>query len=836
MLRVNPCLWNLLLGMIFVGALQESSLPLTASSEGDLPSNCGLCYRRVFAGKKASETRVKRAFQCRAVQDCRRGCDGEKSFVCSGFNYRSGHGRRGRCELTALLYPRAGIDGDFREDPLCDYYERYIGCSARGPVQISEGLAHVPRSPPCPVDSSRADLGLRGTTNDLPLPPTVARESAHYPSNAEGPANLYLWPPRRRGFPPEGRRRVEAVDAQPASFPTGVLAQSYEDTDSADYGRPVYLGKSWSGYGSVYGGNSYGHRGRHIIGHPPEPETLPSKDPYDYGRSEGFATGDKEIHPRLGGWCSLKIGPGSRLAKAVLGATYLAANFEHCERLCIEEGRFLCASFSYRYDVTPTDPTDNCLLSDAPYGKLDFYTDTEPNRNDDVYTLIRDSKDCETERRKILARELPEECFWRLRSGFDLPPDVPRTALVAQDLGECQVACATQRAFLCKSFAYRHPSKAGARDLGPNCFLASRTCREMDQANMPDMDGTDLYERGKFGHGCGLPYAPYSAATGGEDSWKPEQGCYSGYRKPCKLAPTAISSSLRLNSESECRQKCSLMRRTGAVPCASLSYDDASAGTGDNCFLSDIPMRDLRPGIDYVHDDRQALYAWKVLDPWCQRSESIGDKRDTFPGVHPTLPGFFPEVHPLAVPGLSIGAGRPNEYANAIEGYRPPQDAGYELTYHDHPDASFRDPEFSPPDPFLTLQGYTVNGYPCKNGTVCQQNAIVGFWSCETEESENGEWDYCCEPRHRCGFSQGYRHPWCYVGPQEDQWRPCSEIYYPYLRSPRPSSGRSFAGQHTPDIRRTLYSARAWPILYLHRHPPPNCTNFPLRANTQRGP
>lgn len=54
---------------------------------------------------------------------------------------------------------------------------------------------------------------------------------------------------------------------------------------------------------------------------------------------------------------------------------------------------------------------------------------------------------------------------------------------------------------------------------------------------------------------------------------------------------------------------------------------------------------------------------------------------------------------------------------------------------------------------------YTVNGYPCKNGTICQQNEITGFWSCETE-NEHGSWDYCCEPNHQCGFSQGYHYPW----------------------------------------------------------------------------
>lgn len=54
---------------------------------------------------------------------------------------------------------------------------------------------------------------------------------------------------------------------------------------------------------------------------------------------------------------------------------------------------------------------------------------------------------------------------------------------------------------------------------------------------------------------------------------------------------------------------------------------------------------------------------------------------------------------------------------------------------------------------------YTVKGFPCKQGSVCEKNKIGSFWSCETE-GEAGSWDYCCEPEHHCGFSEGYPYPW----------------------------------------------------------------------------
>lgn len=66
----------------------------------------------------------------------------------------------------------------------------------------------------------------------------------------------------------------------------------------------------------------------------------------------------------------------------------------------------------------------------------------------------------------------------------------------------------------------------------------------------------------------------------------------------------------------------------------------------------------------------------------------------------------------------------------------------------------------------------------------------------------------------------------CYVGVSEDQWRPCSEKYFPYLPSPRPSvhndDGRYHDrfGPHDPG-----HYGRHWPITYLHREPPPNCTD-----------
>lgn len=48
--------------------------------------------------------------------------------------------------------------------------------------------------------------------------------------------------------------------------------------------------------------------------------------------------------------------------------------------------------------------------------------------------------------------------------------------------------------------------------------------------------------------------------------------CYSGYNKPCKLTPYAVLLATYVNSEQDCRQKCSKMRKTDSIPCMAYSY------------------------------------------------------------------------------------------------------------------------------------------------------------------------------------------------------------------------------------------------------------------------
>lgn len=77
----------------------------------------------------------------------------------------------------------------------------------------------------------------------------------------------------------------------------------------------------------------------------------------------------------------------------------------------------------------------------------------------------------------------------------------------------------------------------------------------------------------------------------------------------------------------------------------------------------------------------------------------------------------------------------------------------------------------------------------------------------------------------------------CYVGPYEDQWRPCSERYYPYLPNPRPSQpqGDRYEDHDSyGEVPRPGLLGRHWPVAYLHKEAPPNSTDSLATADSRR--
>lgn len=111
-----------------------------------------------------------------------------------------------------------------------------------------------------------------------------------------------------------------------------------------------------------------------------------------------------------------------------------------------------------------------------------------------------------------------------------------------------------------------------------------------------------------------------------------------------------------------------------------------------------MPIRDLRPGLDYIYDNNHVLYAWKDLDPYCVITDSSIDNDHMFGGqghARPQLPGparpdfsqagypsmkpddIYPDPRPYFKPGSYHYGARPvdPDKPDSIRPHRP--GAGY---------------------------------------------------------------------------------------------------------------------------------------------------------------
>lgn len=65
----------------------------------------------------------------------------------------------------------------------------------------------------------------------------------------------------------------------------------------------------------------------------------------------------------------------------------------------------------------------------------------------------------------------------------------------------------------------------------------------------------------------------------------------------------------------------------------------------------------------------------------------------------------------------------------------------------------------------------TVKGGRCRQDHECALHGNGYYW-CYTDFDNN--WDYCCQPWHRCDYYDGEDYRWCYAGSSlETKWRHC---------------------------------------------------------------
>ncbi|XP_073813437.1 uncharacterized protein isoform X2 [Musca autumnalis] len=823
------------------------------------------CFRRVLAGKRVAPHWVRRTIACERVEECMRECGREKRFTCEGFNYRldpSGHGQ-GDCELIEIplaqidLYSSANRrDSNLLRHPDYDYYERDRNAPPSCRYNVCRDCNSKLPPPPPPPSSSHYNKPS-GSWSDKP----PYRDDHYLPSPPSGGSSGYYSRP-----PPSGSSSLEHYG------PSGPSGPSYESHRRPPYSYEHHSGShefsshssgyyehsSHSGYGSSGSGLDpidrydihHGDRDRdRYRPYPSKWEALPSggssggydgdhrtkpKDPIDfnyfdlgapprkgqpphesnsvlsypgssyggYNKHEGFSDRFDYRHQ----WtrrpgpdeCSAKTSEGFRLHKKIVKHIYSAPSLTECERLCSGQDAFICHTFSYRYSP---GSRDNCMLCDRPINRLDYYVDIEPDRNYDIYSMSDDMNVC----RKPSRSDGP-------RGGGGGPST---TALADPRNAQCFFRAIDATRFF-KSIVRDSLTVRSVGECEMECIKSTKfTCRAfafrygqqrhasvIDNCQLSDWPVRDMDKERhlvldkafdifeRASYGHGCEIQPIV------DEKHKKSFCYLGYGSAAKLLPAAIKKVITTPSEMECKKECIRFRDTTAFKCYSFSYGSRKATF--NCEMSDLDQTELKLNAHYTHtEDRDFwLFAWNPFDYTCR------DKVNT------------------------IGGSRVNNNRR-MDIFREPGD----LAWHH----------------------YSVSGKPCRRSSPCEKNLITGFYSCEIEGGEIGSWDYCCKMDHPCGYSKGFDYPWCFVGDEPDQWRKCSDRYYPGNHTlthsglsvkplkpsekRKPSDSYSSAASTSEEYQKPprpgglqnlsdFTAARLWPVTYLYSEGPPNSTEF----------
>lgn len=109
--------------------------------------------------------------------------------------------------------------------------------------------------------------------------------------------------------------------------------------------------------------------------------------------------------------------------------------------------------------------------------------------------------------------------------------------------------------------------------------------------------------------------------------------CYIPYGSPARLSAAAVGNSVLVVNELECKAECSRARENTHFKCATISYwfvhyvckimffrkffSYCFFRRSGHCELSDIELRDLRPGHDFTQHDTYWLFSWDFTNPRC---------------------------------------------------------------------------------------------------------------------------------------------------------------------------------------------------------------------------
>lgn len=356
------------------------------------------------------------------------------------------------CQLTSVSNGRMDPRHDFVDDPRYDYYARDWTCPA-GKVHRDSYERDWSDSLPArrpnnrnnwplatsfsPSDSSRRPLEPPLFTEDTRsyypperFAPTRNRpgEYNYYPTtDRQRPWGSYL--PHRPDYNGIGQHRYYygSQNGDRDYYPNRRVDDQWIWRHRPPGPNDIVKPNSGVTYGGSYGyGTNYypyqrskDHSARDHYDYwpkthgPPRKPSVPDQQDRHYGSNYGPAYGYHSVQgsladsyrptwkpPHRRTWlgsdpkdCSIRSLMGFKITRKIVAASHVTANLEECEMLC--SARRDCFSFAYRYSLVATAPTDNCLLSNVPFDKLDFYTDLEPDRDYDIYAVIGDPKQCQ---------------------------------------------------------------------------------------------------------------------------------------------------------------------------------------------------------------------------------------------------------------------------------------------------------------------------------------------------------------------------------------------------------------------------------------------------------
>uniref|UniRef100_A0A336MGD3 CSON001081 protein n=1 Tax=Culicoides sonorensis TaxID=179676 RepID=A0A336MGD3_CULSO len=839
------------------------------------------CFRRALAGKKVAGHYVKKTLICERVSDCQRECADERRFRCEGFNYRLDPTGRGQGDCELIEAPLSQIDlygnggSNLMVHPDYDYYERdrsaspacyqpsgCIDCGSRRPTTTTNRPNEIYRpypvpAPPAPPSSypvrppaypshpgpPSSGYGQRpGTAVDVYRPSPGIYESRpplypdrpshvsqpYYPGSYEQPRPQYgnidrlgTEEPEYYRPGPQNKPEEPVYYGYPAPKPPHPMKPSYPapaPPPRQPY-MPYLIGKGQE-YG-MYGGG-FSHAGYYHKGHADywglDGGTKRKDGPFNYnslvgghgnamygfgGQGNGYSyggtapsimpQGNYQGHPAIPSHSNVPSGGGYYSGGNSGSQWSRRPGADDCSVKSSEGFRLHKGVVKTIMSVPSVRECEKMCASESGFKCQTYSYRYNPIARDncllcdrpfthlDIYADLEPDRDFDIysmsddpqicKPENYPSKDFNAQCFFRSIDSSRFYAGVVRESLTVKSIGECELQCLKTDKFTCRAFTFRYGPQA-LNSIPENCQLSDWPVREMDQKRHMIPDPSfDVYERASYGHGCEI--RPMN-----DDKGNKNKLCYLGYGSPAKLLSSSIKKVISVPTELDCKNECARFRETTSFKCLSFSY--GMKATTFNCELSDLDQSELKLGINYAHvNDRDYwLFAWNPYDYSCR------DKVAT----------------------------QNNNRINS-----------------DRRIDVFKDPGE------MALMHFTVNGKPCRFGTKCEKNLISGFYSCEIEGGEIGSWDYCCRNDHPCGYSQGFDYPWCYVGDSSDQWRKCSDRYFPTTVRPAhqitslPSSKQENiaflqpppkpGGLQPKEIIKEM--PKLWPVTYFYSEGPP---------------